>query len=96
MDRDNNFKLNEELLNEVKYLGNNSANFTKFYKISGFVKTIFNDDKIMYLSCPDCRKKVIEECGMWKCEHCSKTHSANLPTYMLSALINDVSGSVMV
>ncbi len=50
----------------------------------------------MYLSCPDCRKKVIEESGAWKCEHCSKTHSSNLPTYMLSALINDVSGSVMV
>jgi len=50
----------------------------------------------MYLSCPDCRKKVIEEGGLWKCEHCSKTHTINLPTYMLSALINDVSGSVMV
>jgi replication factor A1 len=93
-DRDN-FKLCEELINSVRDL-NTSSTFTKFYKISGFVKTIFNDDKIMYLSCPDCRKKVIEEAGAWKCEHCSKTHSTNLPTYMLSALINDVSGSVMV
>ena len=51
----------------------------------------------MYLSCPDCRKKVIEESdNKWKCEHCSKVHDSNLPTYMLSALISDVSGSVMV
>ena len=73
-----------------------SSNHTKFYKISGFVRTIFNDDKIMYLSCPLCRKKVIEEQGKWRCEYCARTHDHNVPTYMLSALINDVSGSVMV
>jgi Zn-finger protein len=39
---------------------------------------------------------VIEESGGWKCENCNKTHKQNLPTYMLSALINDVSGSIMV
>lgn len=94
-DRDN-FKLCEELSNEVKSLTLKSSSYTKFYKISGFVKIIFNDDKIMYLSCPDCRKKVIEELGKWKCEYCNKTHNQNLPTYMLSALINDVSGSVLV
>lgn len=94
-ERDN-FKLCEELVNEVKSFGPTSPTFTKFYKISGFVKTIFNDEKIMYLSCPECRKKVTEERGNWKCEQCHKTFSTNLPTYMLSALINDVSGSVMV
>jgi len=69
---------------------------TKLYKISGFVRTIFNDDKIMYLSCPGCRKKVIEDLGKWRCEHCAKTFEYNVPTYMLSAVINDVSGSVLV
>lgn len=73
-----------------------SKNQTKFYKISGFVKMIFNDEKILYLSCPDCRKKVIEEDGNWRCENCDKLHETNLPTYMLSALISDVSGNVMV
>ena len=57
---------------------------------------IFNDEKILYLSCPDCRKKVIEEDGNWRCENCDKLHETNLPTYMLSALISDVSGNVMV
>ncbi len=98
-ERDN-FKLCDELIEEVSFLRHSfssNQNLTKFYKISGFVKLIFNDDKIMYLSCPDCRKKVIEESdNKWKCEHCSKVHESNLPTYMLSALISDVSGSVMV
>jgi len=57
---------------------------------------IFNDEKILYLSCPDCRKKVISEDDYWRCEHCDKTHETNLPTYMLSALISDVSGNVLV
>lgn len=57
---------------------------------------IFNDEKILYLSCPDCRKKVIEEDGSWRCENCNKLHETNLPTYMLSALISDVSGNLMV
>ena len=57
---------------------------------------IFNDEKIMYLSCPDCRKKVVEEDGHWRCENCDKLHATNLPTYMLSAVISDVSGNVMV
>lgn len=60
------------------------------------MKLIFNDEKILYLSCPDCRKKVIEEDGNWRCENCDKLHETNLPTYMLSALISDVSGNVMV
>ena len=57
---------------------------------------IFNDDKILYLSCPECRKKVMQEGRGWKCENCDKVHDTNLPTYMLSALISDVSGNVMV
>ena len=57
---------------------------------------IFNDEKILYLSCPDCRKKVVEEMGRWKCEHCQKTHAKNLPTYMLSALVADVSANLLV
>lgn len=111
-ERSDNFKLSEELIEELSNPPSRSGlngstmttflsdpatkNQTKFYKISGFVKMIFNDEKILYLSCPDCRKKVIEEDGSWRCENCNKLHSINLPTYMLSALISDVSGNVMV
>jgi replication factor A1 len=88
----------EELLEEQKKNSNGSSlpSATKFFKISGYIKIIFNDDKILYLSCPDCRKKVIPEDDLWRCENCNKLHENNLPTYMLSALISDVSGNVMV
>ena len=45
-DRDN-FKLCDELVSEVASLSRSSQPFTKFFKISGFVRTIFNDEKIM-------------------------------------------------
>lgn len=107
-ERPDNFKLADELIQELQYHSQRQNGYsgsfsdaqnkqqTRFYKISGFVKMIFNDEKILYLSCPDCRKKVIEEDGHWRCETCDKLHSTNLPTYMLSALISDVSGNVMV
>jgi hypothetical protein len=100
VDRNDNFKLIEELLEEQKKNSSSAPgslpSATKFFKISGYIKIIFNDDKILYLSCPDCRKKVIPEDLLWRCENCNKLHENNLPTYMLSALISDVSGNVMV
>ena len=109
-ERPDNFKLAEELISEMAHHQEKMARFahsgngtdsaskshTRFYKISGYVKMIFNDDKILYLSCPECRKKVIEEDGHWRCENCDKLYSHNVPTYMLSALISDVSGNLMV
>lgn len=65
----------------------------KLFVISGYVKLIFNDDKMIYLSCPDCRKKVIEVGEqLWRCENCSKVIAKNKPTYMLSAIIQDSTG----
>lgn len=55
-----------------------------------------NDDKIYYLSCPDCRKKVIEEATGWRCENCNKIQLTNTPTYMLSARLLDTSGGVYI
>jgi replication factor A1 len=55
-----------------------------------------NDEKMYYLSCPDCRKKVIDEGTGWRCENCNKVQATNIPTYMLSAKISDPSGSVFV
>jgi hypothetical protein len=83
-ERSDNFKLAAELVEELSNFqmskpggyrleGNSFSDKnsqTRFYKISGYVKMIFNDEKILYLSCPDCRKKVVEELGRWKCEHC--------------------------
>ena len=50
---------------------------------------------MIYLSCPVCRKKVIEDKpGFWRCESCNKTHNTNIPTYMISAVFADVSGQI--
>ena len=40
--------------------GSRDLTNNKLFVISGYVKLIFNDEKMIYLSCPDCRKKVIE------------------------------------
>lgn len=82
-ERSDNFKLACEIVEELSNMSMAKVGYrleggafadknaqTRFYKISGYVRTIFNDEKILYLSCPDCRKKVVEELGLWKCEHC--------------------------
>ena len=53
----------------------------------------------MYLGCPDCRRKVFEEPGQnktWRCETCMKTFKHFIPTYMISAIIHDSSGDIIV
>ena len=55
-----------------------------------------NDDKMYYLSCPDCKKKVVEETVGYRCENCNKIQMQPNPTYILSARISDTSGSVFV
>lgn len=51
---------------------NNNQNNAKFFKISGYVSRMANDDKMYYLSCPDCKKKVVEETVGYRCENCNK------------------------
>ena len=47
---------------------------SKFYKISGHVsKMVGETDKMYYLSCPECKRKVIEEPVGFRCDHCDKT-----------------------
>lgn len=72
------------MLLEVKMMQHQTNPQSKLRKIQGFVKHI--DEKPIYLACPDCRKKVIEEGDKsWKCEHCAKTYSHMVPTYMINA-----------
>ena len=86
----------KELENEAYTMDQNAS---KFCKISGFTKVIFNEEKLVYLGCPDCRRKVMDEPGqkdVWKCETCMKSHKHVVPTYMISAIIHDTSGDVIV
>jgi hypothetical protein len=76
--------------------GNKQQNPVKFFKLSGYVSHIITDDKMFYLSCPDCRRKVIEDVTGYRCENCNKTQSRMIPTYMLTAKLSDVSGSLFI
>jgi len=57
---------------------------------------VIYDDKMIYNSCPDCRKKVQDEPAGYRCEHCNKVHMTMIPTYMLSAKVADLSGSLYI
>ncbi len=51
---------------------------------------------MMYNACPDCRKKVQDEPAGYRCENCNKIHTNMVPTYMLTAKISDLSGSIYI
>lgn len=76
--------------------GNKSQPPSKFFKISGYVSTIITDDKMVYQSCPDCRRKVVDDMAGFRCENCNKVHTSSVPTYMLTAKLSDVSGSLFI
>ena len=52
-----------------------------------------NDERMYYLGCPECRKKVTEEVAGYRCENCNKVQTQCVPTYMLNAKMSDLSGS---
>ena len=54
------------------------------------------DDKMIYNACPDCRKKVQDMAAGYSCEHCNKVHTTMVPTYMMSAKVSDLSGSLFI
>ena len=55
----------------------NSESNSKYFKISGFVKLILNDDRIFYMACPECRKKVSDDYGVMSCVICNKTYKSS-------------------
>lgn len=64
--------------------------------VSGFVQRVLIDDKMIYKSCPVCRKKIRDEPAGYFCEQCDKIYPTMIPTYMFTAKISDLSGSIYV
>jgi len=66
--------------------------------LNGYVSRIKNDDKIFYPACKteNCRRKVVEDSNGYRCEHCGKTYSDYIPTYMITAMISDFTESIYV
>lgn len=57
---------------------------------------VITDEKMTYNACPDCHRKVQDEPAGYRCEHCNKIHMTMVPTYMLTAKVSDLSGSLYV
>ena len=68
----------------------------KFFKISGFVSHARSDDKYYYLSCPDCRRKVVDELEGFRCENCNKSFSRSFPTYIMTVKFQDATGDMYI
>lgn len=48
---------------------------------------------MFYLSCPICKKKVIDENAGFKCENCNKVQQKAIPMYTFTARVSDLSGN---
>ena len=53
-DRHDNFRLSEEMMREVQDDKVGTFTHAKFFKLSGYISRLTNDDKVFYLACPDC------------------------------------------
>ena len=69
-----------------------------YFFLNGYVSKIKNDDRIYYPACKteNCRKKVIEDAGGFRCENCGKSNTNFNPSYMFSACISDFTESIYV
>ena len=74
---------------------NKSSGNAKFFKLSGYISSI-SDEKCFYLACPDCKKKVVENSTMYRCESCNKSYMLSVPTYMISAKFSDLTGNCFI
>lgn len=76
----------------------NDVDNRHIFTLNGYVSRIKNQDKIFYLACPNdnCRKKVMEEAGGYKCDNCSKIYPTCKATYMISAKISDFTDSLYI
>lgn len=52
--------------------GYNMSNQSRFFKINGYATKMMNDERMVYMACPDCKKKVTDEAAGYRCETCGK------------------------
>ena len=66
--------------------------------MNGYLSRIKNTDRIYYLACPNdnCRKKVHEDNGRYRCDNCNTYIDKPNATYFFTAKISDFSESLYV
>jgi replication factor A1 len=76
----------------------NDVDKSHFFFLNGYVSKIKNDDRLFYPACKNdnCRKKVTEDHGGFRCETCNLTFTDYNPTYMFSACISDLTDSIYI
>ena len=80
-----------DLLHNTEYNTHNG-----YFIVSGYVSFIKSDDKMMYMACPDCSKKVEETDKGIECKHCNKFFEDAVPTYMLTCKFADTSDEIFI
>jgi len=51
---------------------------------------------MFYLACPQCKKKVSDEQGGYRCENCDKSFGEAVPTYNFSFMFSDYTSKITV
>ena len=76
----------------------NDVDQNHFFFLNGYVSRMKNDERIYYPACQgeNCSRKVIEDQGGYRCEHCNKSFATFKPTYMIMTKISDFTESIWV
>lgn len=74
-------------IEEDQTIGMDHNAHNSYFRISGFIAMLKNDDKAYYNACPDCKKKVTEEGNGYRCENCGMFKAGCVPTYMVTAKV---------
>jgi len=61
----------------------------KYFKVFGSLQRIMSDRPLYYLSCPECKKKVMEDRDVVKCENCNKVFNEPNCSYNFTVRISD-------
>ena len=80
-----------DMLHNIDYSVHNG-----YFIITGYVSQIKSDDKMLYMACPDCSKKVEETDKGIECKHCNKFYESAIPTYMLTIKFTDTTDEIYI
>jgi replication factor A1 len=71
---------------------------TPNYVIECYLTFIAKADNMIYMACPEDKKKVQKEFGKgeWYCERCNKYYDKPVATYMVTAKLSDATGALFV
>ncbi|KAI9498454.1 replication protein A DNA-binding subunit [Zychaea mexicana] len=82
-------------LGQVKQDGLGTGDRADYFSARATVVFLKNENPA-YPSCPDCRKKMVQNENDWHCEKCNKGHPEPMWRYILTASIEDATAQLFV